>query len=194
MVLSLNGSSIEVEKNEMLTVVVPSLDSYEVVSSRLVDEGDNYISVLFSDPIDANQNLRGLVTLSGTSSRPRLVVNLNELKVYPTDDVQAQMTLTIDESVRNIAGIKLQEDYVTTFTFAQVKPEVRLVNSSEKSILPNTEGLILPFEAVGLTAVDVSVIEIFEENVLQFLQVNNMGGQRELRRRSSPHLSQNSSR
>src|SRR5690606_9262657 len=49
---------------------------------------------------------------------------------------------------------------------------IRLVNSGV--ILPNSEQLKFNFEAVNLKAVDIRVIKIFEDNVLQFLQDNNL--------------------
>ena len=50
------------------------------------------------------------------------------------------------------------------------------------NILPDKGALILPFRAVSLCAVDVRVIQIFEDNVLAFLQDNDLGGDDYLRR------------
>lgn len=44
----------------------------------------------------------------------------------------------------------------------------------------------MPFEAVNLNAVDISIIKIFENNVPQFLQDNNLGGNADLRRVAKP--------
>ena len=58
-------------------------------------------------------------------------------------------------------------------------------SSSDKStgtILPNSNNLKFNFEAVNLSAVDVRVIKIFEDNVLQFLQYNNLNGTSQLKR------------
>lgn len=184
-VLSIDGQAINVNKSEDVEVEIPSLSDYKVVSSRIVRGEENYISVLFSDPLDARQNLTGLVSLSGTS-RQRMVVDLNELKIYPTSTITTQANLTINTGVKNVAGYQLKEDYTTTLQFTQIKPEVRLVDGNEKSILPNSKGLVLPFEAVGLSAVDVTVIRIFEDNMLQYLQVNRLGGQNQLSRVGRP--------
>lgn len=50
------------------------------------------------------------------------------------------------------------------------------------NILPDKGQLILPFRAVCLCAVDVKVIQIFEDNVPAFLQDNDLGGSDALRR------------
>jgi len=41
---------------------------------------------------------------------------------------------------------------------------------------------LLPFEAVNLKALDIKVVRIYENNMLQFLQVNDLDGQSELAR------------
>ena len=50
------------------------------------------------------------------------------------------------------------------------------------NILPDKEALILPFRAVNLGAVEVRVIKIYENNVLTFLQDNDLDGRSNLRR------------
>ena len=50
------------------------------------------------------------------------------------------------------------------------------------TILPNSKELILPFKAVNLNAVDIKVIQIYEDNVLMFLQDNDLDGDNSLRR------------
>lgn len=184
--LVVDGKPIAVDKSEKLTVEIPALDDYKVVSSSIIRGQDNYISILFSDPLDARQNLTGLVKLSGTKNIPRVVINSNELKVYPTQEIKTSTELTINQAVKNIAGFKLKSDYKTTLQFTQVKPEIELISDNNKSILPSSKGLVLPFRAVALSAVDVTVIKIFEENVLQYLQVNSIGGQNQLTRVGRP--------
>lgn len=183
---SLSGESIGVEKQDELEVPIPALSDYKVVSSRVVQGTENYISVLFSDPLQERQNLDGLVFISNQNTRPRLVIDVNELKIYPTQTVTSEVQLVIDQAVRNSAGFKLKEDYGTTVQFASLKPEVKLVDAHDKAILPNSKGLRLNFQATGLNAVDVSVVRIYEDNMLQYLQVNSLGGSNELRRVGRP--------
>ena len=57
-------------------------------------------------------------------------------------------------------------------SFEDIKPQVRLISNGV--ILPNSNELTFNFEAVNLSAVDVRVIKIFEDNVLQFLQDNDL--------------------
>ncbi len=52
--------------------------------------------------------------------------------------------------------------------------------------MPQSGKLVMPFEAVGLNAVDVTVVKIYESNIPQYLQRNNLNGDNELRRVAAP--------
>jgi len=182
--VSWNGSVIGVDKKGDKNYAIPSLNNFEVTSVNIVQTGDKYISVKFSDPINDKQNLRGIVMLSqGTA--PRLVVDLNELKVYSTSTMTGDVQLTINKSIKNTAGYGLKKDFSQTIHFSQKKPDVQ-ITANKGVIMPSSEGLIVPFKAVGLSAVDLTIIRIFEDNVLQYLQVNDPGGNYQLQRVGRP--------
>jgi len=182
--ISWDGKSIQVDKKGDTEFEVPSLSDYTVTMVKLVRSDENYISVLFSDPIDDKQNLRGIVRLS-QGTNPRVIVELNELKIYPTSRLTGSVQLTIDKSIKNVAGHSLNSDHITDLQFSQLKPEVKMATNSGV-IMPTSEGLIVPFEAVSLSAVDLTIVRIFENNVLQYLQTNSPGRDYELRRVGRP--------
>ncbi|MCK5470600.1 MAG: hypothetical protein KAI99_18885, partial [Cyclobacteriaceae bacterium] len=179
-----NGSVIGVDKSDESTYEIPSLHDFTVTSVQVMRLGDKYISVKFSDPINDKQNLRGLVMLS-KGTVPRVVVNLNELKIYATSKLTGDVDLTIDKSIKNIAGYSLKGDFQGTIHFSQLKPGVK-ITANKGVIMPSSEGLIVPFEAVSLNAVDLTIVRIFENNVLQYLQVNDPGGDYQLQRVGRP--------
>lgn len=181
-----NGTPLDVEKSDKIKFEIPALDTYAVLSAKLVRGEESYLSVHFSDPLMIDQDLTGLVQIHQEGNAPRLVVNLNELKIYPNKISGEEVDLTIYQEVRNISGKKLGKDFNQTLEFTQQNPELKLTLKQNSVILPGSEGLILPFEAVGLSAVDVSIVKIYEENVLQYLQVNNLGGTNEIKRVGRP--------
>lgn len=181
-----HGTPIGVDKTGNTSYVIPSLNDFKVLSAKLSQGEENYISVRFSDPLEIDQNLNGLVQLRETRNAPRVVINQNELKIYPASALKDKISLTLYKSIKNITGRSLEDDFSTTLQFIQQNPAVRLALKQNAVILPGSEGLVLPFEAVGLKAVDVTVVRIYEENVLQYLQVNNLGGSSEIKRVGRP--------
>ncbi len=182
--LTSRGAPINVNKSKEFTVEVPPLGTFTLLSTKTREEPEQYVELRFSDPLQENQSLEGLIQLGNEKSELKFIVDNNVIQVYPASRLSGPATVTIHEGIRNIEGEKLDKDTEADINFEAVKPAVRLVHKGV--ILPSTDGLVLPFEAVGLKAVDVTVVKVFEENMAQFLQVNPYDGAQELRRVGRP--------
>ncbi|MDB0603098.1 hypothetical protein PL373_18590 [Tenacibaculum maritimum] len=79
------------------------------------------------------------------------------------------------KGIQSVGGYTLKNNYSKTLYFEQLKPSVSFINSG--SILPNSSNLKLNFKAVNLKAVDATVYKIYKNNILQFLQTNNVNNQ-----------------
>jgi uncharacterized protein YfaS (alpha-2-macroglobulin family) len=179
-ILKWNGSSIGVDIKGERSVTIPALGDFSFMSASVVqNETEQYVLVQFSDPLEEKQNLAGLVTMENAGEL-RFTVEDNTLRIYPTSWQAGAYNLVIAAGVRNTMGKTLKADVSTWLSFVEIKPAVRLVGKG--TILPSSNGMVLPFEAVSLNAVDVRVVKIFEDNVHQFLQVNRLDGQSELTR------------
>lgn len=150
---------------------VPAIGEFSLLRTETTDQAEQSISLLFSDPLDPAQDLGGLVGIRGTSG-VRAAVSGNKLLIYPEEPLRGDQTLFVASGLRNAALRPLGEDLTVDVTFNQVNPDVRLVGKG--TILPSTDGLLFPFEAVNLGAVEVNVVRIYEDNIPQFLQVNDL--------------------
>ena len=88
--------------------------------------------------------------------------------------------MNIHEGVKDCQGKALGTSHTISFSEVSLKPQVEM--STTAAILPDSKSLIIPFRAVNLYAVDLSVIRIFENNVLMFMQTNSLASANELRR------------
>jgi uncharacterized protein YfaS (alpha-2-macroglobulin family) len=158
---------------------VPSLGDFTLMDHQIIQQPDQYISLLFSDPIKSTQNLKGLIWLENNTSL-RFTMEDNEIRVYPNVRQQGKIILTIEPGILNILGYKFEKSHTLSLNFEEIKPAVRLIGNGV--IVPDAGEILFPFEAVNLKAVDVKVIKIFEDNIAQFLQVNDLSGNNELKR------------
>lgn len=183
--VSADGSPIGVNENTEQTVEIPALNDFKVTNVRVEQGNTQHIVIQFSDPLSEAQNLDGLLALA---ELPDLDFEIkdNEIRVYPPVRQNGSRTLTIEAGVRNVLNYRMKDGYSTEVAFEQLNPAVRFTGKG--TILPSTDGLVLPFEAVNLKSVDVQIVKIYENNVLQFLQVNDMEGNSELRRVGKPVL------
>ncbi len=181
--VEVKGESIGVDRSEELEYEVPALGDFKLMDVSVVHTPEQYVLMKFSDPIKENQNLNGLIRIAGVSSL-QFIISQNELRVYPNVRQAGSKTVTVTREIRNILEYKLQKSYSESILFEQIKPNVRF--TSKGNILPSSDGLVLPFEAVSLKAVEVSVYKVYANNVTQFLQVNNYDGTSQMRRVATP--------
>ncbi|AHM59064.1 alpha-2-macroglobulin [Flammeovirgaceae bacterium 311] len=181
--LSWDGKPLGIQKAGSSKLEVPALDDFKLMEGKVVQGEEQYISLQFSDPLLEAQTLEGLVKLEGNPGL-RYLINENELKVYPAVRQTGSLKVEVSAGIKNILNYKMKNGHELSLLFEQMNPAVRLVKSG--TILPSTDGLVLPFEAVSLKAVDVQIVKIFEDNVGQFLQVNGLDGKQELKRVGRP--------
>jgi uncharacterized protein YfaS (alpha-2-macroglobulin family) len=181
--LTVNGTALGIDQNDNRELEIPALGDFKVTNVRVEQGTTQYVVVQFSDPLSEKQNVEGLLSISEIQSLD-FEIKDNEIHIYPPVRQTGSKTLKVEPGIKNILNYKMSAATSFDVVFEQVAPSVRFIGKG--TILPSTDGLILPFEAVNLKAVDVRIIRIFENNVLQFLQVNDFDGNQELQRVGSP--------
>jgi uncharacterized protein YfaS (alpha-2-macroglobulin family) len=158
---------------------VPALDEFAVTQADAVQVDDQrQIQVHFSSALDTRQDIKGLVRLSQGEFTTSISNNL--LTVYANEGAVGKVTLTLEESLRSRAGVALTGQRTFELEFQNTKPQVRFVGKGV--ILPDATTLSVPFEAVSARAVRVTALQVYENNIPQFLQVNRLDGTQELGR------------
>ena len=151
-----------------IETTIPSMSGFRIVSAERVEAEDPYISVFFSNPIQDVADNSGLFKLTGVG-RYYVQAENSRAKIYYENPEDVPLSLTVSGAVKSYDGAKLGADFSKSFSAAEEKPAVEIPLSG--NILPNSKELILPFKAVNLNAVDIKVIQIYEDNVLMFLRI-----------------------
>ena len=145
---------------------VPALKNFAVTNVRAVSYPKPHVQVNFSEALQATQNLKGLVTLNGKA--PRVEVDGSTLRIYPQEELEDDVKLVIDGSLRSASQGRLDEKLEKTVTLMTNKPGVRFVGDG--TILPDGKQLSVPFEAVGVRSVKVQAFRVFDDNIGRYLQ------------------------
>ena len=98
--------------------------------------------------------------------------------------LSGELLLEVFQGIESIYGQKMKENYQSKISFDQEKPGVRFVKNG--TILPSSNNLKLNFEAANLSNVDVKVYKIYKNNILQFLQDNELNGTQNLKKVAQP--------
>ncbi|NNK79972.1 MAG: hypothetical protein HKO93_00615, partial [Flavobacteriales bacterium] len=158
---------------------IPSINNFSYRNAEVARDPEQHIRIEFTDPVDATQSLKGLVRLKDYDDF-RFEFESNVLKAYPSERVVGPQVLQISKDVQNSLGYALQEAIEVEIDFTELKPLIR--SAFNGTILPSTNGKVFPFEAVNLRAVDVDIKRIYENNIPQFLQVNELATSYQLSR------------
>jgi len=178
--VELNGKAIGSDIRQERHLEVPAQGDFRVMRARSGQRPEPYIALQFSDPLQVNQDLDGLVTIEEYAGGLRYLIDGNEIFLYPTDKLSGRLRIRANPGIRNIEGRRMASASQWDVALQTANPEVRLVGNGV--IMPQSKGLLFPFEAIGLDGVLVEVFKIYNNNILQFLQTNNLDGSDDLYR------------
>ncbi len=166
-----NGKSIGSDFKGSEEFAIPGQNNFTIVDAKATASPNARLTLNFSDPLKENQDFAGLVSIQNAESL-RFEVEGNVLYVYPSNRIVGIVDVNVFTGIKNTSDFGLKKEFSERISFEQLKPSVKLL--SQGVILPNATSTPLYFEAVNLSAVDVRIIKIFEDNVLQYLQTSNL--------------------
>ena len=174
-----DGSPLGLDYSGQQTIDIPALNEFKVTALRVVEGDDPHLCLHFSDPLATDQSLDGLVRLA-TDANIRLLADGQEVRIYPQEPLSGEQTVLIAAGLRNLAGAALPRAARWTTELPGQAPQLRL--RGQGVILPAGARQLFPFEAIGLEAVEVEVFKIYHNNILSFLQTNELQGNTDLYR------------
>lgn len=183
MSVSWNGDVLDIDRSGKKAYTIPALGDFKVLDVRAVQDNEQYVLVQFSEPLRVGQELNGLLGITN-SEMPAYTIQGSEVKLYPAVRLEGNFGVFVNEGIENISGKKLTLTYNGNVFFENRLPSVTIPGKGV--ILPHSGKLMMPFEAVNLKAVDVSIIKIYGNNIPQYLQENSLDGEISLRQVAKP--------
>ena len=175
--IAYDGNDFDIEQKGTIKFPIAGKDNFKVIDVEVPDNSNQTLLINFSDPLQKGQNLSGLVAVESAENL-KYAIQGNVLKVFFDKSMQGNLLLEVFEGIQSEDGFKMKKGFASRVSFEQIKPNVRLIRNG--TILPSSNNLKLNFEAVNLRAVDVKVYQIYKNNIMQFLQQNDLDGSRNL--------------
>ncbi|MDR0537837.1 MAG: hypothetical protein LBH04_07350 [Tannerellaceae bacterium] len=170
-VVSVAPNKVGLPEKELATTVIPGANEFCVHSINYVEEPERYVEISFSQPLNAKQDMEGLAYIEDNTSRIVTVAG-NRLRLYPDMNCSGKRNVVLSYLITDKRGQRLNtssdEDIILEVEVSALLPDIRF--TGEGNIIPKAADLVLPFQAVCLRGVTVTIIKIFERNVGQFLQ------------------------
>ena len=173
--VTLDGDPIEAKKTATYELPVYAKNDFKPVRFD-VDNNLGQGTLYFSQPLKQGQNLTGFVTFNNQIGY-RSDVQDNKVTFYfdKTSLYRYQMEemeMTVASGIRSANGLVLQDDTMYPFDLTDYVPKVRWTDDGV--IIPNVDETTVYFDAVCLNSVTLRIIRIFDDNILSFLQDNEL--------------------
>lgn len=181
-----NGNKIDIDRKGNASYNIPAKGTFEVLSIVNKYAEQNSIHILFSDPLEKQQNLIGLIKFDKSDIK-NYTISDNELIIYPPGNLEGEKKLFINSGVLNSNGKRFENNFETNVQFQSVKPSIK----AEKNglIFPeSSKEFLYTFQTIGLKSVNLIVFEIEKENVGFYLQSNSYQGSDDLKRFGKPKV------
>lgn len=168
--LSISGNKVGIDITRTKTVKIPALGDFKLVEAKAIQAKSQSIKLVFSDFINATQSFEGIISCDKPNYHLSVKENIATLQFK--EQIEGEVNIKIDRGLLNANGNKLQSKEERKLFFEAIKPGVKLLDNN--TILPYGNQMPLAFETVNLNAIDIRVTKIYQKNVLQFLQKNEL--------------------
>jgi hypothetical protein len=181
--LSLNGKNIGSDSKAKMTLTVYAKDKFAPVSFD-IEKSSGQAILFFSQPLKQGQNLNGLVTFSEKKLAYKSDIQGNRIIFY--FDKNGLYYYQLENITMNVSGIRnasddiMQEEAEFKFSLNDYEPKVRWTNDGV--IVPDIKETTVYFDAVCLNSVTLRIVRIYDDNILSFLQENDLANTYNVRR------------
>lgn len=141
-----------------------------------VDQSADHATLFFSQPLRESQNLTGFITTNKNlgykadikGNKVDFYFDKSNLSRYQLEE----LNIGVNSGIRSDNGMVLQDDYDYALNLTEVQPKVRW--TVDGVIVPNVEETTVYFDAICLNGVTLRIVRIFDDNILSFLQDNDL--------------------
>lgn len=195
LVLAWDGRSVGSKTRGSHRYRIPAQGSFEVLSVQGPQSADSSaISISFSAPVDPYQDFRGLIRASASGAgglagslagglageHLRFEAEGGMVRIYSSLRWPETVDVSVERGLRSATLGTIAVPVNATVNFDWEMPEVRFPAGGV--IVPTSQGTRIVLETRNLATVLVEAVRVYGDNLLQFMQVNELDGSRELRR------------
>ncbi|MDD4847255.1 MAG: MG2 domain-containing protein, partial [Bacteroidales bacterium] len=171
--IKLDGSVLDIDKNLKKELFIPAINIFEPLNYSL-NKKEKSITIQFSNLLNQRQDFTGFIEFSKNTSY-KTEVNDNCLIIYCDNDntIQNSFDVTILKGISDDNHRTLENDFqMKNVVLNDLVPKVKW--SDDGVVVPDDKNTTIYFDAICLKSVTLRIIKIYDENVLSFLQENDL--------------------
>jgi uncharacterized protein YfaS (alpha-2-macroglobulin family) len=168
------------QDDETLKVIIPEKGPFKLINLIQDPNSNQNFKLIFSDEVLQGQNLRGLINIRGSNTSLEFDIDGNTITVFPKNNIRNEISVQVNKGIKSAYEEALSIDQVWDLNYKIQNPQIEITDNG--IIASDIDKTLLSFNAINLSKVDVEIFKIYDNNILQFLQTNNLDGGYELRR------------
>jgi len=174
--VTLDGTALKSASKIQREMTVFAKDKFEPVAFDL-DNASGHGVLFFTQPLKQGQNLNGIITFDQDKLAYKSDIKDNRIDFYfdKTNLYRYQMediTMNVGGGIKSTSNEVMQGDFSYFFDLTDYEPKVRWTD--EGVIIPDIKETTVYFDAVCLNSVTLRIIRIFDDNILSFMQDNEL--------------------
>ena len=167
-------------------IIIPGRSEFSILDVNT--SKPNIIVVSFSKALDSAQDIASFITSrdakGSRAGKITATVRGNILTVFNDANFNGVETVAFEKGIKSSDGLYLSYGSSVRLSDNWEVPEVKFM--SDNVILPTSQGSVFPIQTKNLTGVIVQVYQIYDRNMIQFLQSNDLEETYELGRVGEP--------
>lgn len=172
LVLNWNGTQLDKTFKGKSTVNILPDGDLKIIGSEALEDGSHTVKINFSNELLPDQNLKGLISINKKSKNLKADIIGSSILIYPSKAINGNFDLYLDKTIKKYDGTSLANAYSVQLSFEPTSPG--LLALGHGVIVPHSKEVIFPFKAKNLKGATVEIFKIYQDNVLQFLQYNQL--------------------
>ncbi|MBN2651997.1 MAG: Ig-like domain-containing protein [Spirochaetales bacterium] len=157
---------------------------FELIDYIVYNTPEKKVTIQFSMYLNPSQNLSKLIDIKNDKNA-RLVAEENLLHIYAGARNTNEIEITIKDSLKDVLNNKLARSHNIGVVFTPPQPAVSWKHKG--GLIPANSGkMLIPFTAQTLKAVDLTIIQVFDENIVHFFHDNEINTRKNIKRVGRP--------
>ena len=159
---------------------IPEKGPFKLINVIQEPNSSQNFRLVFSDDLLEGQNLRGLISIKGNNTSLEFDIHGNSITVFPKNSIKNSIMVQANKGIKSAYDETLETPQSWELNFKIQDPKIELADNG--IIASDLNKSLLTFNAINLNKVDIEIFKIYNNNILQYLQTNNIDGSYELRR------------
>jgi len=175
-VFTINKNPLDLSEDFEKRFVLNPISELMVVEISKKMEGETAgLIAKFSDELDTQKDVRGLIR-----TEPQIEIDLKtvgkEIHISGNFEYGQEYAVHINQGIRSKWGTTTEKDHIETIQIEDIKPQIRF--ASDGVFLTSANEQKINFMTVNLKRVKLNIQKVFESNIGQFLQTEQLNSTR----------------